>query len=158
MDPGLTLVKHSFDTPSVEHRFERLLRRGTIMEHEGEPRAKVGGAARRHGQHHGVDPGPRGRRTRVPVLRPAGAGVQAAGPGLARDAQAVVVVPAVRDHLGGLTRREARGWGETAAPWPVTRPGPAPGPLVARVDAEPPARSGPNAASPAPQPRRQEPA
>ena len=73
MDPGLTLVKHSFDTPSVEHKFERLLRRGTIMEHEGEPHAQVGGDARRHGQHHGVDPGPRRRRTRVPVLRRAGA-------------------------------------------------------------------------------------
>ena len=43
------------------------------MEHEGEPYAQVGGNARRHGQHHGVDRGPRGRRTRVPVLRRAGA-------------------------------------------------------------------------------------
>ena len=48
-------------------------------------------------------------------VRRAGAGVQAAGPGLARDAQAVVVVPAVRDHLGGLTRREARGRAEPGA-------------------------------------------
>jgi hypothetical protein len=104
------LVEHPFD--AVEHRFERPLRHETTMEHEGEPHAQVGGDARRHGQHHEVDRGPRGRRTRVPVLRRAGAGVQAAGPGCARDAQAVVVVPAVRDHLGDLTRREARGRAE----------------------------------------------
>jgi hypothetical protein len=70
----------------------------SIMEHESERHAQVGGDARRHGQHYGVDPGLRGRRTGVPVLRRAGAGVQAA-----HDARAVVVVPAVRDDLGGLT-------------------------------------------------------
>src|SRR5215212_2148537 len=79
-------------------------------------------------------------------------GVQAAGRGLARDAEAVVVVSAVRDHLGGLTRREARGRAEPGGAVAVTRPEPAPGALVARVDVEPPARCGPNAASPAPQP------
>jgi hypothetical protein len=79
------------------------------MEHEGEPHAQVGGDARRHGQHHGVDRGPRRRWTRVPVLRRASGGVQAVERGHAHDAQAVVVVPAVRDHLGGLTSGEARG-------------------------------------------------
>ena len=55
----MDLVEHPFD--AVEDRFERPLRHETTMEHEGEPHAQVGGAARRHGQHHGVDPGPRGR-------------------------------------------------------------------------------------------------
>ena len=79
------------------------------MEHEGEPHAQVGGDARRHGQHHGVARGPRGRWIGVPVLRRASGGVQAVERGRAHDAQAVVVVPAVRDHLGGLTSGEARG-------------------------------------------------
>jgi hypothetical protein len=79
------------------------------MEHEGEPHAQVGGDARRHGQHHGVGRGPRGRWTGVPVLRRASGGVQAFERGRAHDAQAVVVVPAVRDHLGGLTSGEAQG-------------------------------------------------
>src|SRR6266487_4054627 len=91
------------------------------MEHESERHAPVGGDARRHGQHYGVDRGPRGRRTEVPVLRRAGADVQAA-----HDAPAVVVVPAVRDHLGGLTARMAGTGLRPASTWPVTRPGPAP--------------------------------
>jgi hypothetical protein len=99
------------------------------MEYEGERHAQVGGDARRHRQHHGVDRGPRGRRTGVPVLRRAGGGVQAAGSGLAHDAQAVVVVPPVRDHLGDLTRREARGRAETGGALAGHTIGPAPGPL-----------------------------
>jgi hypothetical protein len=119
-----------------------------VMEYEGERHAQVGGDARRHRQHHGVDRGPRGRWTGVPVLRRAGAGVQAAGPRLAHDAQAVVVVPAVRDHLGDLTRREAQGRAETGGALAGHTIAPAPGPLVAVIDVEPPARRTPRVVPP----------
>jgi hypothetical protein len=78
--------------------------------------AQAGRDARRHGEHRGVDRGPRGR-TRVPVLRPAGVGIQAAERGHARHPQAVVVVPAVRDHLGGLTLHSLQDRLRRAAPW-----------------------------------------
>jgi hypothetical protein len=54
-----------------------------------------------------------------------------------------VVVPAVRDHRGGLTRREARGRAEPGGAVAGHATGPAPAPLVARVDVEPPARRNP---------------
>jgi hypothetical protein len=85
--------------------------------------AQVGRDARRHGKHRGVDPGPCGGRSGVPVLRPAGRSVQAAERGHARHPQAVVVVPAVRDHLGGLTLHRLQDGLRRAAPWSLDRPG-----------------------------------
>jgi hypothetical protein len=54
-----------------------------------------------------------------------------------------VVVPAVRDHLGGLTARKAGMGLRPASTWPVTRPGPALEPLVTRIHVEPPTRRNP---------------
>jgi hypothetical protein len=117
------------------------------MEYEGERHAQVGGDARRHGQHHGVDRGPRGRWTGVPVLRRASGGVQAVERGYAHDAQAVVVVPAVRDHLGGLTRREARGRAETGRALVGHATGAGTRTACGPVDVEPPARRNPEGAA-----------